>query len=82
MEEYKINKPYYSQTKGKWKFIVLDSIQCKNSIPGYLAKLDEEQMNWLKDELSNTPQDNFICIISHVPILAICTMFDRLFTKK
>jgi 3',5'-cyclic AMP phosphodiesterase CpdA len=82
MEEYEINKPYYSLTKGKWKFIVLDSIQCKNSIPGYFAQLDEEQMNWLKDELSNTPQDNFICIISHVPILAICTMFDSLFTKK
>jgi 3',5'-cyclic AMP phosphodiesterase CpdA len=82
MEEYEINKPYYSLTKGKWKFIVLDSIQCKNSIPGYFAQLDEEQMNWLKDELSNTPQDNFICIISHVPILAICTMFDSLFTNK
>ena len=82
MDEYQINKPYYSLRQGKWKFIVLDSIQCKNSIPGYIAQLDEEQMNWLKDELANTPQEVFISIISHVPILAICTLFDGLFKNK
>ncbi len=27
-------------------------------------------------ELKNTPEDIFICIVSHIPILAICTLFD------
>lgn len=76
MDEYKMESPYYSKQFGKWKFIVLDSIRAKNSIPGYYAELDEEQMIWLKNELQNTPKDLFICIISHVPVLSICTLFD------
>jgi 3',5'-cyclic AMP phosphodiesterase CpdA len=82
MEEYQIQKPYHAFQQGKWKFIVLDSIQCKTSIPGYYAKLDDEQMNWLSDELKATPSDVFICIVSHVPILAICTLFDSIFKKE
>ncbi|WP_317897950.1 metallophosphoesterase family protein [Aurantibacillus circumpalustris] len=82
MDEYSISKPYYSFTKGKWKFIVLDSIQCKNSIPGYSARLDSVQMIWLEEELKDTPPDFFICIVSHVPILAICTLFDTTFSNK
>ena len=76
MNEYKMITPYYSLQYGKWKFIVLDSIRAKNSIPGYYAELDNEQMEWLEIELKNTPKDLFICIVSHVPILSICTLFD------
>jgi 3',5'-cyclic-AMP phosphodiesterase len=76
MDEYKMKTPYYAMQQGKWKFIVLDSIRAKNSIPGYYAELDEEQMLWLKDELQNTPKDLFICIVTHVPVLAVCTLFD------
>ena len=76
MDEYQIKKPYYSMQYRKWKFIVLDSIRPKNSVPGYYAEIDEEQMNWLKEELQNTPKDLFICIVSHVPILAVCTLFE------
>ena len=76
LEEYKLNTPYYSVKFGRWKFIVLDSVRAKNSIPGYYAELDTIQLDWLKNELQNTPQDLFVCIISHVPILAICTLFD------
>jgi len=82
MDEYTLKKPYYSITQGKWKFIVLDSIQCKNSIPGYSARLDETQMTWLEEELQNTPEDLFICVVSHVPILAICPLFDTTFKNK
>ena len=82
MDEYSLTKPYYAITKGKWKFIVLDSIQCKNSIPGYSARLDTAQMIWLEEELKNTPDELFICIVSHVPILAICTLFDTTFSNK
>jgi Icc protein len=82
MDEYSIKSPYYSFQQGKWKFIVLDSIQCKNSVPGYYARLDEAQMTWLKNELQGTPENLFICIVSHVPILAICTLFDSIFKNK
>ncbi len=76
LDEYKMAKPYYSFNKKGWKFIVLDSIHGRSSVPGYYGKLDEEQFNWLETELRITPSDTFICIVSHIPILAICTIFD------
>jgi Icc protein len=76
MEEYQLERPYYSFQQANWKFIVLDSIHGRNTIPGYYARLDEEQLVWLKQELQQTPADVFICIITHIPILAICTLFE------
>ncbi len=61
---------YYSFTKGKWHFIVLDSTQL-NPAGGYIAYLDPEQLEWLKKELEQS-KDKFICIVSHIPILSIC----------
>jgi 3',5'-cyclic AMP phosphodiesterase CpdA len=65
---------YYSFDKNGWHFIVLDSM---THVPfGYTAKLDEEQFNWLKQNLAATPKDTFVCILSHIPILAACVFFD------
>lgn len=77
MNEYKLTSPYYTVVRNGWKFIVLDSIHSRNSIPGYYAKLDMVQKEWLTQEITNTPMDQFICIVSHIPILAVCTLFDR-----
>jgi 3',5'-cyclic-AMP phosphodiesterase len=63
-------KRFYSFTKGKWHFIILDSTQ-QNPEGGYIARLDEEQMIWLQQELKNTTSDKYICIVSHIPILSI-----------
>lgn len=69
---------FYSFTRGKWRFIVLDSTQL-NPAGGYIAFLDPPQMDWLKQELAQTPPDQFICIVSHIPILSICAglFFDK-----
>ena len=80
MDEYQLKKPYYSFEKNGWKFIVLDSVHGRNSVPGYYGKLDSDQMDWLKQELSSTSGDTHVCIVSHIPILAICSMFDGIFT--
>jgi Icc protein len=74
-EEFQIPKRYYSFDKGKWRFIILDSIHPK-IIPGYIGKLDDEQLEWLKKTLADTPADMYICVVSHIPLLAVCTMFD------
>lgn len=69
---------YYSFEKGNWYFIVLDSTQL-NPAGGYIGKLDPEQFEWLQQELQQVPGDKFICIISHIPILSICSglFFDK-----
>jgi Icc protein len=76
INHYDLTNAYYSITYDKWKFIVLDSIRAKSSIPGYYAELDTQQMSWLIKELEVTPKETYICIVSHVPILAVCPLFD------
>jgi 3',5'-cyclic AMP phosphodiesterase CpdA len=66
-----LNMPgrYYSFERGGWKFIVLDSISMH--MPGlYQARLDDQQLDWLKNELESTPADVQIAVISHVSIIA------------
>lgn len=63
-------KTYYSYTHHDWHFIVLDSVQENNG--GYIALLDEEQFNWLSNEL-NSNKEKFICIVSHIPIMSFCS---------
>ncbi len=80
MDEYSLTKSYYSFGKNGWRFIVLDSVHGRNSIPGYCGKLDDEQMDWLKNELQAIPNGTHVSIVSHIPILAICSLFDNIFT--
>jgi len=77
VETLQMPKRYYSFTKDKWHFIVLDSTQL-NPAGGYIAYLDTEQLEWLKNELDQT-KDKFICFVSHIPILSICAglFFDK-----
>lgn len=62
---------HYRFTQGRWHFIVLDSTQL-NPEGGYIGKLDEPQFEWLQAELQGIPKDEFICMVSHIPILSIC----------
>jgi Icc protein len=71
VKELKIPNRYYHFKKGKWNFIVLDSTQL-NAAGGYIGKLDEAQMTWLKNKLAEIPSNQFIAIVSHIPILSIC----------
>ena len=61
---------YYSFTKDKWHFMVLDSTQL-NPAGGYIAFIDPQQLDWVKQELEKN-KDKFICLVSHIPILSIC----------
>jgi 3',5'-cyclic AMP phosphodiesterase CpdA len=70
VETLQLPKRYYSFTKDKWHFIILDSTQL-NPAGGYIAYIDPEQLDWLQQELEQT-KDKFICIVSHIPILSIC----------
>ncbi|MBB2146786.1 metallophosphoesterase [Pedobacter sp. LMG 31464] len=71
VKELKMTDRYYHFQKGKWDFIVLDSTQL-NPAGGYVGKIDEEQLVWLKNKLAEIPKDRFIVIVSHIPILSIC----------
>lgn len=55
---------YYSFTKKNWRFIILDG-----NYKG--ITLGEEQTEWLKKELEEVPQGNFVLLMSHYPILTV-----------
>ena len=78
VETLQMRNRYYSFSKDKWHFIVLDSTQL-NPAGGYIGKIDEEQLTWLQTELASVPKEKFICIVSHIPILSICAglFFDK-----
>ena len=78
VETLQMKNRYYSFSKDKWHFIVLDSSQL-NPAGGYIGKIDEEQLAWLQTELASVPKEKFICIVSHIPILSICAglFFDK-----
>jgi 3',5'-cyclic-AMP phosphodiesterase len=78
VDEFKMPARHYSFSKGRWKFIVLDSTQL-NPAGGYIGKVDADQYAWLQQELQTTSKDQFICIVSHIPILSICAglFFDK-----
>lgn len=72
VKELQIPDRYYHFKKDKWNFIVLDSTQL-NPAGGYVGKIDEEQMVWLKNKLAEIPKDQFIAVVSHIPILSIAS---------
>ncbi len=75
VDEFGLSNRYYSFDMANWHFIVLDSTHRKET-PGYTARLDDGQFEWLTSELERTDCDTPICILSHIPILAACAYFD------
>jgi 3',5'-cyclic AMP phosphodiesterase CpdA len=69
--QYGLSSLHYFFDHGKWRFIVLDSTQL-NPAGGYIARIDDPQLNWLKQTLEQTTAGKYVCIVSHIPVLSIC----------
>jgi len=67
-DRLQMDSPYYSFDRAGWHFIVLDSTHPVNG-GWYTAKLDEAQMDWLRQDLENTNKETPILVLSHIPIL-------------
>jgi 3',5'-cyclic-AMP phosphodiesterase len=76
MNEMNLSRPYFSMDRNGWHIIMLDSVQSRADRTGYLASLDEEQFEWLKDDLGQTPSEVPILVASHIPILSASVFFD------
>lgn len=72
--ELGLTKPYHSFDRAGWHFVVLDSTFRAGN--GYTAKLDDEQFEWLADDLAKVPAKKPVMVVSHIPILAVCAYFD------
>lgn len=75
MEAMHLDRRYYSFDQAGWHFIVLDSTRAVNG-DWYTARLDEEQFQWLKNDLSEVSSETPVFVLSHIPILCAAAFFD------
>jgi Icc protein len=73
-EQLGLSKPYRSFDRAGWHFIVLDSTFREGN--SYKARLDDEQFEWLEGDLAKTPKTTPVMVVSHIPIIAVCSFFD------
>ena len=68
MFENRIGKSYYSFEYKGWKFFVINSVEdTKKS--RYIGLIDDQQIGWLKDELSKTDPKTPLVITTHIPFI-------------
>ncbi|AEK36313.1 putative metallophosphoesterase [Corynebacterium variabile DSM 44702] len=65
---------HYSYNVGDTHFIALDNIEYKGANPdgsknGYLEKVGEEQLTWLKNDLAQVDENAQVVVYSHAPIV-------------
>jgi Icc protein len=58
---------YYSFDHKGWHFVVLNSIEEKNQ--RYIGSISEEQIDWLKDDLSKINPGTPLAIALHIPLV-------------
>ncbi len=69
-EQLHFTHRYRSFDKAGWHFIVLDDIQPKADKSWFSARLDEKQMDWLRNDLKKTSPKTPVLVMSHVPIVS------------
>ncbi len=68
LDALRLDKPYRSIDRAGWHIISLDSIRPLDH--GYTARLDDEQLDWLKNDLA-AAKGRPILVVSHVPVLTV-----------
>jgi 3',5'-cyclic AMP phosphodiesterase CpdA len=61
---------------GGWKFLLLDSIH-HTEPSGYRGQIDDDQLQWIKDELGRTPPEQPVAFCTHIPLVSLCAQFQR-----
>jgi len=79
LERLNLKSSFYSFDQAGWHFVVLDSMEFDRANQvngGYRGRLDERQFAWLERDLAGTPATSPVCVLSHIPILSACALFD------
>lgn len=69
MFQNRIGKNYQSVTYKNIKIFILDSIEEIPEKGRYYGFISQDQINWLKDELSKTDTSMILIISTHIPLL-------------
>lgn len=69
MYQKRLGKTYYSVSYKNLKLFILDSIEETPEKGKYYGFINQEQLKWLKEELSKTDTSMLIIVSSHIPLL-------------
>ncbi len=69
MYEKRLGKTYYSFTHKYIKIFVLDSIEEVPEKGKYYGYINDEQLEWIKNELSKTDTTTLLIISTHIPFI-------------
>jgi hypothetical protein len=72
MFEKRLGKLYSSFDHKGWKFMILNSVE-NTGRNSYIGKIDDAQIEWIKDELRNTDPKVPIVISTHIPFITAST---------
>lgn len=72
MFEKKIGDRFYSFDHKEWHFIILDAIY-RSEDGNYVGKIDQEQLEWIKEDLKKTDKNTPIAITVHIPFITTAT---------
>jgi len=67
---------YHSFDYGGWHFVLLDSLG-KTDSGGYRGYIDDDQLNWLKDDLDKTGTERPVCVALHIPLVTSYIQIER-----
>ena len=70
MFEKRLGNSYYAFDHKGWKFIIINSVE-DTKRNRYIGLIDEEQIEWIKEELQNTDSSTPIVISTHIPFITI-----------
>jgi 3',5'-cyclic AMP phosphodiesterase CpdA len=72
MYEERMGERYYSFDHKGWHFMVLDGIY-RGGEGRYVGRIDEDQLQWIKDDLEKTDRETPIVIAVHIPFITSLT---------
>ena len=64
----KLGPEYYSYDVGKAHVVALNTVEYASGT-SYTGSLDERQLEWLRNDLAQVPQDRLVVIAAHIPLL-------------
>ena len=68
-DRLRVERTFYTFDAAGYRFFVLDSIEVIGGELKYRGFIGEEQQEWLRSQLAETPRDLPLVVILHIPIL-------------
>ena len=74
--EDRLGKRYYAFDHKGWRFYIFDSVE-EHEEGGYFGHIDQEQLDWLKQDLTAVDHETPIVISVHIPLITVTAQISE-----